>query len=55
MLLIDDLLLAPGSFALWILRQVHEAAEKEMDQEAERITAELGELHGHLELSLIHI
>jgi len=53
MLLIDDLLLAPGSFALWILRQVHEAAEKEMDQEAERITAELGELHGHLESGAI--
>ena len=49
MLLIDDLILAPGKFVFWILRQVHEAAEKEMDQEAERLTAELGELHRRLE------
>jgi len=49
MLLIDDLILAPGKFVFWILRQVHEAAEKEMDQEAERLTAELGELHRSLE------
>ena len=49
MLLIDDLILAPGKFVFWILRQVHEAAEKEMDQEAERLTAELGELHRLLE------
>jgi len=53
MLLIDDLLLAPGTFLIWILRQVHEAAEQEMDQEAERITAELGELHGRLESGAI--
>jgi len=49
MLLIDDLILAPGKFVLWTLRQVHEAAEKEMDQETERLTAELGELHRGLE------
>ena len=42
MLLIDDLILSPGKFVFWILRQVHEAAEKELDHEAERLTAELG-------------
>ncbi len=49
MFLIDDLLLGPGKFVLWIVRQVHEAAQKDMDQETERITAELGELHRLLE------
>jgi hypothetical protein len=53
MLLIDDLILAPGKFVLWILRQVHEAAEKELDQEGERLTAELSELHQRLEAGAI--
>ena len=53
MLLIDDLILAPGKFVLWILRQVHEAEEKELDQESERLTAELGELHRRLEAGAI--
>lgn len=53
MLLIDDLILAPGKFVLWILRQVHEAAEKELDQEGERLTAELAELHRRLEAGAI--
>jgi hypothetical protein len=54
MLLIDDLLLAPGKFVFWILRQVHEAAEKELDQEDERLTAELSELHRRLEAGAIN-
>jgi Gas vesicle protein G len=53
MLLIDDLLLAPGKFVFWVLRQVHEAAEKELDQEGERLTAELGEMHRRLEAGAI--
>ncbi|MFZ0889049.1 MAG: gas vesicle protein GvpG [Candidatus Binataceae bacterium] len=53
MLLIDDLILAPGTFVLWILRQVHEAAEKELDQEGERLSAEIGELHRRLEAGAI--
>jgi hypothetical protein len=53
MLLIDDLILAPGKFVLWILRQVHEAAEKELDHEGERLTAELSELHRRLEAGAI--
>jgi gas vesicle protein GvpG len=53
MLLIDDLILGPGKFVFWILRQVHEAAEKEMSQETDRVMAELGELHRRLESGAI--
>ncbi len=49
MLLVDDLVLAPGKFVLWIIRQVHEAARKELSGERQRVTAELGRLHGLLE------
>ncbi len=49
MLLIDDLILAPASFVLWVVRQVHEAAQKELEGDGERITAELSELHRMLE------
>lgn len=49
MLLIDDLICAPGKFVFWILRQVHEAAEKELVQESERIRLELADLHRRLE------
>ncbi len=53
MLLIDDLILAPGRFLVWVARQVHEAARKELDGEAEQITVELGELHRRLETGAI--
>jgi len=53
MLLIDDLICAPGKFVFWILRQVHEAAEKELGQESERIRFELSELHRRLESGTI--
>ncbi len=49
MLLVDDLVLAPGKFVLWIIRQVHEAAREELSGERQRVTAELGRLHGLLE------
>lgn len=49
MLLIDDLILAPGRFVLWIANQVNEAVGQELDQEGERLTAELCELHRRLE------
>jgi Gas vesicle protein G len=45
MLLIDDLVTAPGHFIFWIFKQVHEAAREELAGEAERITASLSELH----------
>lgn len=53
MLLIDDLICAPGKFVLWILRQVKEAAEKELEQESEQIALELTELHRRLESGMI--
>jgi len=49
MFLLDDLVLAPGKFVLWIVRQVHEAAKEEMSGEKQRLTAELSRLHGMLE------
>lgn len=53
MLLIDDLMLAPGRFLVWVARQVRDAARKELDQEAQQITARLGELHRRLETGAI--
>ena len=49
MLLLDDLVASPVSFVLWVLRQVHEAAEKELEDEAEEIPSRLAELHRQLE------
>jgi hypothetical protein len=53
MFLIDDLLLAPGSFLLWVMRQVHEAAQEELENDSARITTELSELHRKLETGAI--
>lgn len=53
MLLIDDLIVAPGKFVFWVMRQVQEAAAREMEQENERISAELVELHRRLETGAI--
>ena len=53
MLLIDDLLLAPGSFLLWVMRKVHEAAQEELENDTARITTELSELHRKLETGAI--
>lgn len=49
MLLIDDLLASPVNFVIWIMRQVQEAAEKELRDEADRIPVQLAELHRLLE------
>jgi SMC interacting uncharacterized protein involved in chromosome segregation len=53
MFLIDDILLAPGSFLIWVMRKVHEAAQEELDNDAARITTELSELHRQLETRAI--
>jgi hypothetical protein len=45
MLIIDDLVTAPGHFLVWIFKQVHEAARQELAGEAERIRASMSELH----------
>ncbi|MEW5914224.1 MAG: gas vesicle protein GvpG [Thermodesulfobacteriota bacterium] len=49
MLLIDDLLTAPFHGLLWIFREIHKAAEQEMANQAERLTAQLSELYMLLE------
>ncbi len=49
MFLLDDLVVAPAKFVLWIVRQVHEAAKEELSGERQRLTAELGQLHAMLE------
>lgn len=53
MFLIDDLILSPGTFLLWVMRQVQEAAQEELEHDTERITAQLGELHRMLEAGAI--
>ena len=49
MLLLDDILLFPVRGICWVFREVHNAAQKELANEAETITAELRELHMTLE------
>jgi hypothetical protein len=49
MFLVDDLVLSPAKFVLWIFRQVHDAAKEELSGERQRITAELSQLHAMLE------
>jgi hypothetical protein len=51
--LIDDLLLAPGSFVIWVMRKVHEAAKEELEKDVAQITTDLTELHRRLETGAI--
>jgi len=53
MFLVDDLILAPGSFLIWVARKVYEAAQEELDNETARITTDLTELHRKLEAGAI--
>ena len=53
MFLIDDLLLSPGSFLIWVMRKIHEAAQEELANDTARITTELSELHRKLETGAI--
>ena len=49
MLLIDDILLAPFRSLVWLFREIHNAAQQEMADEAENLTAQLSELYLLLE------
>jgi Gas vesicle protein G len=49
MFLLDDLMLSPAKFVLWVARQVHDAAQEELSGERQRLTAELSQLHAMLE------
>ena len=53
MFLVDDIVMAPGSFLMWVMRKVHEAAQEELENDTARITAELSELHRKLETGAI--
>lgn len=53
MFLIDDILLSPINGIFWLVRQVHEAAQQEMESEKDNITAQLTELYMRLETKQI--
>ena len=53
MFLIDDLLLAPARGVLWIFEEIHKAAEEELVDESESITAQLRNLYLQLETDAI--
>ncbi|MBZ5513741.1 MAG: gas vesicle protein GvpG [Acidobacteriia bacterium] len=53
MVLIDDLLMFPVRGVLWILREIHNAAQEELASEADSITAELSNLYMRLETGKI--
>jgi len=53
MLIIDDILLSPVRGILWIFREMYNAAQEELVNEADSITAELSELYMMLETEKI--
>ena len=53
MLLVDDLLMFPIRSVLWIFREIHHAAQEELANETESITAELSNLYMMLETGKI--
>ena len=53
MLLVDDILFSPARGLLWIFREIHNAAQKEMVGEEESITEQLRLLYMQLETDRI--
>jgi len=53
MLLVDDILAFPLRSILWIFREIHNAAQSELENEGEVITAQLSELYMLLETGRI--
>lgn len=53
MVFVDDLLMLPLRSVLWIFREIHNAAEAELANQAESITAELSNLYMRLETGRI--
>jgi hypothetical protein len=51
--LLDDLLTFPIRSLLWIFREIHNAAQEELANESESITAELSNLYMRLETGRI--
>jgi hypothetical protein len=50
MLLVDNILLAPFNSLLWLFKEVHKAAQQEIDGEAEEVSHALSELYMQLEI-----
>ena len=53
MIVVDDVLLAPFRGLLWIFEEIHRAAQEEMANDAESVTAELSSLYMMLETGKI--
>lgn len=53
MLIVDDILAFPFRSILWIFREIHNAAQSELENEGEAITARLSELYMMLETGRI--
>jgi len=53
MVLVDDLLKLPITGLVWIARQVQNAAQEELANESESVTAELSDLYMKLETGRI--
>ncbi len=53
MFLVDDLLTSPMKGVLWVFKEIHDAAQHELANEAETITAALSELYMKLETGRI--
>jgi len=53
MVLVDDLLKLPITGLVWIARQVQNAAQEELANESESVTAELSDLYMRLETGKI--
>lgn len=49
MFIIDDILLAPAKGFMWIVRELHNAAQQEIEGEADRLTHRLSTLYMLLE------
>jgi hypothetical protein len=53
MVLVDDLLMLPMRSVLWIFCEIHNAAQEELVNESESVTAELSNLYMRLETGRI--
>ncbi len=49
MFLLDDILFLPMNGVLWICNEIHDAAEQELSNESDAITAQLQKLYTLLE------
>ena len=53
MLIIDDILLSPVKGFMWIMRELHNAVEQELEDESARLTTSLSDLYMMLETGMI--